>query len=77
MPKPEPTSHPTVKHRTKVVRTTTAPKVVKKKVTAQKLIKPVGETPESPPPIIPAGSGGNGGSGGSGGSSGGGGGWGG
>lgn len=61
---------PTAKHRTKVVRTTTAPKVVKrKKVTAKKLIKPV--QTETAPVIAPlgggGGSGGNGGSGGGGG----------
>ncbi|TIT74973.1 MAG: hypothetical protein E5W57_24050, partial [Mesorhizobium sp.] len=50
MPGVEPT--PTVKHRTTVVRTTTAPKVVKqKKVTAKKLIKPVQE--ETTPVVVP------------------------
>lgn len=68
-PKVEPA--PAAKHRTKVVRTTTAPKVVeRKKVTAKKLIKPV--QTETAPVIAPVG--GGGGSGGSGG--GGGGGWG-
>lgn len=58
-PRVEPT--PTARHKTKVVRTTTAPKVVnRKKVTAKKLIKPVQD--ETPPVIAPLG-GGNGGSG--------------
>ncbi|CDX60488.1 conserved exported hypothetical protein [Mesorhizobium plurifarium] len=55
---------PTAKHRTKVVRTTTAPKVVKhKKVTAKKLIKPVQTetTPAVPPPAVGGGNGGGGG----------------
>jgi hypothetical protein len=70
-PKTEPP--PTEKHRTKAVRTTTAPKVVeRKKVTAKKLIKPV--QTETAPVIAPIGGGGSGGSGGGGG--GGGGGWG-
>ncbi|MDX8523729.1 hypothetical protein RFM68_04340 [Mesorhizobium sp. MSK_1335] len=68
-PEVEPT--PTAKHRTKVVRTTTAPKIVKqKKVTAKKLIKPIQN--ETAPVIAPLG--GSGGSGG-GGSAGGNGGW--
>ena len=57
---------PTTKHRTKHVRTTATPKVVKqKKVTAKKLIKPLqNETaPVVPPPL---GGGGNGGGGGGG-----------
>ncbi|TPI25075.1 hypothetical protein FJW08_28690 [Mesorhizobium sp. B3-2-1] len=67
-PRVEPTS--TTNHKTKVVRTTTAPKVVsRKKATAKKLIKPVQD--ETAPVIGPLG----GGSG-SGGSGGGGGGWG-
>ena len=55
---------PTAKHRTKVVRTTTAPKVVqRKKVTAKKLIKPVQQ--ETAPVVTPTlgGSGGGGGGG--------------
>lgn len=71
MPRVEPA--PAAKHRTKVVRTTTAPKVVKrKKVTAKKLIKPV--QTETAPLIAPLG--GSGGSGGGGSGGGGGGGWG-
>lgn len=63
MPKVEPT--PTAKHRTKVVRTTTAPKVVKrKKVTAKKLVQPVQN--QTTPVIAPLGGGGNGGGGGGG-----------
>ena len=59
MPQPEPTPQ----HRTKVVRTTTTPKVVKqKKVTAKKLIKPVSN--ETAPVIAPLGGGGGGGGGG-------------
>ena len=60
MPKVEPTPAP--KHRTKVVRTTTTPKVVKQgKVPAKKLIKPVqNETP----PVVPPPLGGSGGGGG-------------
>ncbi|RWL78824.1 MAG: hypothetical protein EOR67_24180 [Mesorhizobium sp.] len=57
-PKLEPA--PTTKHRTKVVRTTTAPKVIKrKKVTAKKVIKPVQN--ETPPVIAPLGGGSSGG----------------
>lgn len=57
-PKIEPA--PTAKHRTKVVRTTTAPKVIKrKKVTAKKPIEPVQN--ETPPVIAPLGGGGTGG----------------
>jgi hypothetical protein len=63
MPKVEPS--PPTKHRTKVVRTTTAPKVVKrKKVTAKKLVKPVQD--ETAPVITPLGGGGAGGGGGGG-----------
>lgn len=59
MPKVEPV--PTVKH--KVVRTTTTPKVVKqKKVTANKLIKPV--QTETAPVVTPTLGGGSGGGGG-------------
>lgn len=58
---------PTEKHRTKAVRTTTAPKVVeRKKVTAKKLIKPV-QTETAPvvtPPSIGGGNSGGGGGGG-------------
>lgn len=56
---------PTVKHRTKAVRTTTVPKVVKqkvikrKKVTANKPIEPVQN--ETPPVIAPLGGGSPGG----------------
>jgi hypothetical protein len=56
---------PIPKHRTKVVRTTTAPKVVKqkvirrKKVTIKKPIKPVQN--ETPPVIAPLGGGAGGG----------------
>lgn len=51
---------PTVKHRTKVVRTTTAPKVIKrKKVIVKKPIEPVQN--ETPPVIAPLGGGGAGG----------------
>lgn len=65
-PKAEPTLT-TTKHRPKLVRTTSTPKIgQQKKVTAKKVIKPVGETtPVVVPPL-----------GGGGGSSGGGGGWG-
>ena len=57
---------PTPKHRVKHVRTTTAPKVVKrKKVTAKKLIKPVAD--EVKPVITPLGGGGGAGGGGGGG----------
>ncbi|RWB69874.1 MAG: hypothetical protein EOQ50_25975 [Mesorhizobium sp.] len=57
-PKVEPA--PATKHRTKVVRTTTAPKVIKrKKVTAKKLIKPVQN--DTPPVITPLGGGAGGG----------------
>ena len=70
-PKVEPVA--TAKHRTKVVRTTTAPKVVqRKKVTAKKLIKPV--QTETAPVIAPLGGGGGSGGTGSGGTGGGGGG---
>lgn len=78
-PKAEPTVT-TTKHKTKLVRTTSTPKIgQQKKVTAKKVIKPV---EEPAPVVVPAlgggsgGSGGTGGSGGSGGSGGGGGGWG-
>lgn len=73
-PRVEPTL--TAKPKPKVVRTKTAPKIVKrKKITAKNLIKPATEAPETPPPVIPAIGGGGGGAGGSsGGSSGGGGG---
>ena len=57
---------PVTKHRTKHVRVTTAPKVVKqKKVTAKKVINPVKN--ESPPVIAPLGGGGGSGGGGGGG----------
>ncbi|GLQ77537.1 hypothetical protein GCM10007881_10530 [Mesorhizobium huakuii] len=60
-PRVEPT--PTARHKTKVVRTTTAPKVVsRKKVTAKKLIKPVQD--ETPAVIAPLGGGSGGGGGG-------------
>lgn len=60
-----PKVEPTPKHRTKVVRTTTAPSVVKqKKVTAKKLVKPV--QTQTPPVIAPLGGGGSGGGGGGG-----------
>lgn len=74
-PKVEPTL--TAKPKPKVVRTKTAPKIVKqKKVITRKLIKPATENPEKPPPVIPAIGGGGGTGGSSGGSSGGGGNWG-
>ncbi|WP_244735214.1 hypothetical protein [Mesorhizobium sp. 113-3-9] len=58
MPKVEPA--PASKHRTKTVRTTTAPKIIRqKKVTAKKLIKPVKN--ESVPVIAPLGGGSTGG----------------
>ncbi|RWM31616.1 MAG: hypothetical protein E5X74_16070 [Mesorhizobium sp.] len=58
-PKPEP-APVAAKPQAKVVRTTTAPKVVKrKKVTAQKLVKPV----QTAPVIAPLGGGGGGGGG--------------
>ena len=57
---------PTTKHRTKHVRTTATPKVIKqKKVTAKKLVKPV--TTETAPVIAPLGGGGGSGGGGGGG----------
>jgi len=65
IPRVEPS--PTAKHRTKVVRTTSAPNVVKqkvikrKKVTAKKLIKPTQN--ETPPVIAPLGGGSSGGGG--------------
>ena len=63
MPRVEPA--PTTKHRTKQVRVTTTPKVVKqKKVTAKKLIRPVKN--ENVPVIAPLGGGGSGGGGGGG-----------
>lgn len=72
-PKAEPTVT-TTKHKPKLVRTTSAPKIgQQKKVTAKKVIKPVEET-TVPPPVVPTG-GGGGGSG-TGGTGGGGGGWG-
>ncbi|TPI65677.1 hypothetical protein FJ420_14565 [Mesorhizobium sp. B3-1-3] len=56
---------PTTKHRTKHVRVTTTPRVVKqKKVTAKKIVKPVKN--ETVPVIAPIGGGGNGGGGGGG-----------
>ena len=56
---------PTTKHRIKHVRTTTAPKVVKrKKVTAKKLVVPV--KTETAPVIAPLGGSGSGGGGGGG-----------
>ena len=56
---------PTTQHRTKHVRVTTTPKVVKqKKVTAKKVVKPV--QTETAPVIAPLGGGGNGGGGGGG-----------
>ena len=61
-PKVEPVA--TAKPQLKVVRTTTAPKIVKlKKVTAKKVIKPVEEetTPVVVPPLGGGGSGGGGG----------------
>ena len=63
IPRVEPA--PTVKHRTKVVRTTTAPKVIeqkvikRKKVTVKKSIEPVQN--ETPPVIAPLGGGAGGG----------------
>lgn len=60
---PEVESAPPTKHRTKDVRVTTTPKVVKqKKVTAKKLIKPVKD--ETTPVIAPLGGSGGGGGGG-------------
>jgi len=57
---------PTTKHRTKHVRTTATPKVVKqKKVTGKKLIKPVKN--ETAPVIAPLGGGNGSGGGGNGG----------
>ncbi|MBZ9708650.1 hypothetical protein LB543_18180 [Mesorhizobium sp. ESP7-2] len=57
---------PATKHRTKQVRVTTAPNVVKqKKVTAKKLVKPVNDGP-TPVIIQPLGGGGAGGGGGGG-----------
>ena len=57
---------PTTKHRTKHVRATSAPKVVKrKKVTAEKLAEPVNN--EAKPVIKPLGGGGGAGGGGGGG----------
>lgn len=57
---------PTTKHRTKHVRVTTKPEVVKqKKVTAKKLIKPVAD--QAKPVITPLGGGGGAGGGGGGG----------
>lgn len=57
---------PTTKHRTKHVRVTKAPKVVKhKKVTARKLVTPVQD--EAKPVIKPLGGGGGAGGGGGGG----------
>ena len=61
LPRVEPA--PTTKHRPKVVRTTTAPKVVKqKKVIIKKPVKPVQDEPK--PVITPLGGGGGGGGGG-------------
>jgi len=78
-PKAEPTLT-TTKHRPKLVRTTSTPKIgQQKKVTAKKVIKPVEGSTVSPPVVPTAGGGsGAGGSGGgsSGGGSSGGGGWG-
>ena len=59
-PKVEP-APPTTKYGPKVVRTTTAPKIVKqKKVTAKKLVKPA---EESAPVVVPPLGGGSGGGG--------------
>ena len=78
-PKPEPVLT-TTKHKPKLVRTTSTPKIgQQKKVTAKKVIVPVEETtPVVVPPLGGSGSGGGGGGGGggTGGSGGGGGGWG-
>ncbi|MER9436559.1 hypothetical protein [Mesorhizobium sp. M0618] len=72
-PKAEPTVT-TTKHRPKLIRTTTTPKITKqKKVVAKKLVEPTEEA-TVPRPVVPAM--GAGGSSGSGGGSGGGGGWG-
>jgi hypothetical protein len=61
-----PRVEPAPKHRTKVVHTTTTPKVVRrKKATAKKLIKPV--QTETAPVITPLGGGGGSGGGGGGG----------
>lgn len=71
-PKPEP-AVTTTKHRPKLVRTTSTPKIDRQnKVTAKKIVKPVDETA----PIIVPTSGGGGTGGGTGGTGGGGGGWG-
>ena len=60
-PKTEPTVT-TTKHRPKLVRTTTTPRITKqKKVIAKKVVKPVEETA---PVIVPPLGGGNGGGGG-------------
>ncbi|WP_244277569.1 hypothetical protein [Mesorhizobium erdmanii] len=61
-PKPEPMVT-TTKHKAKLVRTTSTPKIdQQKKVTAKKVIKPVEET-TVPPLVVPTmGGGGNGGS---------------
>ncbi|PWJ92305.1 hypothetical protein C8D77_10277 [Mesorhizobium loti] len=70
-PKAEPTVT-TTKHRPKLIRTTTTPKITKqKKLIAKKLVEP---TEETAPVVVPPLGGGNGGTGGTGGTGGGGGG---